>query len=193
MKGKIVLTFGLEVAESDDVDMGESWLSSLIPLRSDLARGDLRALYMGWLHLVQSGSLAPGVIEPPVPSGLGQLSASLKTLAEFLCLDAGLLRAASRLSEPIGNSQLKPKELRARVANLPAAAKDDVLVGLVGRKGGSCVDPILREFIRKHSLEIRYSDESTKRRTVRQLLRAANEHDLGVNKVYSKKMTKRHA
>jgi hypothetical protein len=186
-KGSIVLTFAVDDDESEALDIGETSLSSLMPLRSELARGDLRALYLGWLHLVQSGSLDSGVVEPPVPAGLGQLSASLDSLVEFFRLDADLLRAASLSSEPIGNSQLKPKELRARVAKLPSAAKDDLLIGLVGGQGGVCVNPTLQEFIRKHELGIRYSDESTKRRTVRQLLRAAKDFDLSAKKNLSRR------
>ena len=69
MKGKIVLTFALEDAVSDDVDMGESWLSSLIPPRSDLARGDPS-------HLVHG--LAPSCSERVPSSGSHRTACALR-------------------------------------------------------------------------------------------------------------------
>ncbi len=40
-----------------DADDGAGLLSSLIPLRADIAAGDHRALYLAWLSSVQSGEL----------------------------------------------------------------------------------------------------------------------------------------
>ena len=62
-------------AEEDDE---QSKLSSMISVRAELARGDLRALYLGWLACGQGGELDDEDREPPVPPGLGQLSASLE-------------------------------------------------------------------------------------------------------------------
>jgi len=64
-------------------------------VRAELARGDLRALYLGWLLRAQSGELDDDDTEPPVPPGLGQLSASLESLAEFLRIDDDLLHVAA--------------------------------------------------------------------------------------------------
>jgi hypothetical protein len=69
-------------------------LASIIPVRAVLA-GDLRVLYLGWLRCAQSLELADENPEPPVPTGLGTLNASLATVAEFLCIDPGLLAAAA--------------------------------------------------------------------------------------------------
>jgi hypothetical protein len=79
--------------EGGDWAEGEGQLSSLISVRSELARGDLRALYLGWLLCVQNGDLDDDEIEPPVPAGLGQLSASLSSFAEFLQIGADLMRS----------------------------------------------------------------------------------------------------
>lgn len=40
-------------SERDDWDEGTVWMGSLMSLRPDLLRGDLRCLYLGWLHCVQ--------------------------------------------------------------------------------------------------------------------------------------------
>jgi len=98
--GKIILTFMSEEEAGDDWVEGDGQLSSLISVRSELARGDLRALYLGWLLCAQSGDLQDNEIEPPVPAGLAQLSASLEGLVEFLRIDTDLLDAAATASPP---------------------------------------------------------------------------------------------
>lgn len=53
----VILTFRSD-AEGEggwvDDEEGEGWMSSLLPLRADLAGGDLRALYLGWLGCIQA-------------------------------------------------------------------------------------------------------------------------------------------
>lgn len=56
--------------EAEDVYDGSGWLSSLISLRADLASGDHRALYFGWLLGVQNEGVDETDREPPVPAGL---------------------------------------------------------------------------------------------------------------------------
>ena len=87
-------------------------LSSLISIRSELARGDLRALYLGWLLCAQSGDLDDDELEPPVPAGLGQLSASLESFVEFLRIDFDLIDAAAAASPPLADMEPKPAEVR---------------------------------------------------------------------------------
>ena len=82
----IVLSFESEV-EDYEWDEGESRLASLVPLRSDLMRGDHRALYLGWLLAVQFEEIPDDELEPPVPPGFGQLTAALDCLADFLGID----------------------------------------------------------------------------------------------------------
>ena len=146
-----------------------------MPLRADLARGDLRALYLGWLHLVQERSIKPGAVEPLLPAGLGRLSASLRSLVEFLRLDPALLDAAAELSAPIGSTLLSAKEIRDRIARAPAAAKDRLLESLLGSDGGAHLNPALREFSRKYKLGGDLAPARATRRSAGQLLaRATN-------------------
>ena len=68
----------------DEEDSG-AWLDRLLPIRAELTEGDYRALYLGWLLSVQGSPFededeADEQIEPPVPAGLGALSASCKAL-----------------------------------------------------------------------------------------------------------------
>ena len=93
----------------EDVE-SEAWLPALLPLRAELAAGDWRCLYLGWLAAIGSGLLADeeeeeeiaedeeeiedveerfeddeeeddNRVEPPVPPGLKNLSAPQQTLA----------------------------------------------------------------------------------------------------------------
>ena len=96
--GNVVLTFQSENENSEDWMEDEGWLASLISVRAELARGDLRALYLGWLLCAQSGDLDSRDLSPPVPAGLAKLSASLASLVTFLRIDETLVQFAARLA-----------------------------------------------------------------------------------------------
>ncbi len=64
-------------SEQDDWDDGTGWMGSLMSIRSELLHGDLRCLYLGWLLCAQCEEFAGKELEPPVPAGLGELSAPL--------------------------------------------------------------------------------------------------------------------
>ena len=128
--GKVVLSF-ISDDEEPAFDEDELNLSSLISVRAELARGDLRALYLGWLLCVQGGECEDEEIEPPVPPGLGQLSASLESLAEFLYIDRDLLEVAAQSSPSIERSTLDREDVQGWLAKLPANEKDELLTNLV--------------------------------------------------------------
>lgn len=93
------LWFETEGGEDYDTyaqDDGRGWMGALLPLREELLRGDLRALYLGWLAGAASVELEDTVHEPFVPAGLGQLSPAQQNLVRFLELDADLLAAAAQ-------------------------------------------------------------------------------------------------
>ncbi len=85
-------------------------MGSLISLRSELLRGDLRCLYLGWLLCVQCEEFAEEELEPPMPAGLGELSAPLHSLIEFLGIDEDLVEVAALTSVPL-NAGPSRKEL----------------------------------------------------------------------------------
>lgn len=94
--GNLILSFYSENEDGDkDSVESDGWLASLISLRAELARGDLRALYLGWLLCVQNGELDPDAPLPPVPPGLTRLSAPLASLADFLRIDGALVRVSA--------------------------------------------------------------------------------------------------
>lgn len=132
-----------------DWDDGSGWLSSLIPLRADLAGGDHRALYLAWLLCVQSGNLKDGAAEPPVPSGLGNLNASLKAFVEFLRIDGDLIAAAAARS-PEADASSSGREIEVWIAALPNAAKTDWLVRLARGGEPHLQAELLRQFRESH-------------------------------------------
>ena len=108
----------------------EDSLSSIIPVRSELAGGDRRLLYLAWLLSVDAGELEEKELEPAVPPGLATLSAALQSFVEFLRLDVDLLSAAAEASKPLDPIEPSAPELTDWVARLPAEEKDALLARL---------------------------------------------------------------
>jgi hypothetical protein len=86
-----------------DRDPDDFWdetpeLSSMVEARSGLMAGDMRLLYLAWLFAVQCGEIDDDDTEPPVPAGLGQLSASLDAIVDFLEIDEDLIDIAMERS-----------------------------------------------------------------------------------------------
>ncbi len=96
--------------EQNDWNDSTGWMGSRIFLRSELLRGDLRCLYLGWLLCVQCEEFAEEELEPPMPAGLGELSAPLYSLIEFLGIDEDLVEVAALTSVPL-NAGPSRKEL----------------------------------------------------------------------------------
>ena len=148
--GKVILRF-----ESED-DVGEDWvegagrLASMIGAREGLLRGDLRALYLGWLLRVQSDELDDEDLEPPVPPGLSQLNAALDGMVEFLRLDRDLLHAATAASGPLGGSDLDRAAARKWVQGLGQGEKDDLISRLIVEPDMTTVQALLLRFRKEH-------------------------------------------
>lgn len=174
---KVILTFSSDDEWGDGEWLeGEDLLSSLTAVRAELARGDLRALYLGWLRSAWVGEREDGETEPPVPPGLGQLSASLENLAEFLRLDEDLLSVAAQASAPLGDTALRPDEVHAWIATLPTSEKDAILTRLLAEDDQTLVAELQRRFLESRP---RVPDAaSPPRRTIGELIRAAEAHQL---------------
>jgi hypothetical protein len=174
--GKVILNFISEDEGGGEWVDPEGLLSSLISVRAEIARGDLRGLYLGWLLSMQNGELDEGDVEPPVPPGLGQPSASLESLAEFLQIDPDLIHVAARASKPTEDVRPKQEEILDWVGKLPSAEKDEVLARLIAREDVALATELLRRFIKERRPGDQQIAEKSRRRTVGELLRAAEEH-----------------
>ena len=84
----------------DPADDGSGWLSALIGLRADLASGDDRILYLGWLLDVQSGEIEDNAVEPARPEGLGNLTPALDSFIDIVRIDRDLVTAAAEDGSP---------------------------------------------------------------------------------------------
>ena len=99
--GFVIFEFCAEDEDSSgwiEDDEAEEWLSSLVHLRSDIAKGDIRALYLAWLLCAQSGNLDGSTNEPPVPANLGNLTTPLEAFVEFFQINKDLIAAAAQAS-----------------------------------------------------------------------------------------------
>jgi hypothetical protein len=146
-KEHVVLDFHSDSDDGDeDFEEGESWLASLIPLRSDLLAEDLRCLYLSWLAGVENGEVDEDSPEPPVPPGLRQLSGPLRRFVDFLRLDPDLVEVAATGSGEGTSSGPSPEELTAWVVELPLAEKDKLLERLMQGEGVPLAGELLRRF-----------------------------------------------
>ena len=166
----VVVSFESEVESDDDWDDGTGWMSSLMSLRSDLLRGDLRCLYLGWLMCAQDEEFSGEVLEPPVPAGLRELSAPLDSLIEFLGIDGDLVEVAASASAPLKEGPSR-KELATWVRGLPANERDDLLVDFLSEPSERYRLEFLQRFQRENAVAA--SHGATVRRTVKDLLKAS--------------------
>jgi hypothetical protein len=173
--GKVILSFVSEEEAGGDWVQGEGLLSSLISVRAELARGDLRALYLGWLLCLQSRELDDEDEEPPVPPGLGQLSASLESLVDFLRIDTNLLETAAQASRPLEQTSPEPGEIRKWIGNLAAGEKDNLLARFITGEEPALAMELMRRFIEEGDKRSRGEAEEVKGRTVGELLQAAED------------------
>src|ERR1035438_6836710 len=127
MVAHVVLTFNWEEERGDEWEEGAGQLTALLAVRTDLARGDRRALYLGWLLGVLQGACDSDMLEPPVPPGLGQLSASLDSLVEFLHIDRDLVAVAAEASGSSSDGRPEVADIAAWLATQPAGSKDEWL------------------------------------------------------------------
>lgn len=133
----LLLDLTSEDEGGDWVEDADNSLAALIGVRDELATGDLRPLYLAWLSALAAWELEDddeyqSCPEPPVPAGLGELTAPQRALADFLRVDADLLTAAAQASPPRPRKSARPtkKELAPLIEALPEKEKDALLLQL---------------------------------------------------------------
>lgn len=175
----VVLDLASEDDEGDVDDGPETTLAAIVGVRSELAAGDLRPLYLAWLAGYgywerEEGAFdrdADDDLEPPVPPGLASLTAPQRALADFLRLDHDLLAVAAQASAPLRQSATDRRELAAWMAKLPSAEKDRLLLQVVDEHAPTVRMEILHRFHENHATPI----PARPRRTVATLLDGAAE------------------
>ncbi|MBF0299382.1 MAG: hypothetical protein HQK51_11720 [Oligoflexia bacterium] len=145
---KIILEFFSESENGGEWE--KNWqLSSFLSLRLDLARGDLRCLYLAWLSNLQNNNQDKEYeeyeeyeeneedyednekFEPPVPPGLAELTPALTSFADFLRVDPDLLTVAAKMSPALKEVTPNLNDLRSWVAALPINEKENLLTDIL--------------------------------------------------------------
>lgn len=106
---------------------GDDWLNSLVPLRSAILAEDYRVLYLAWMRAIALQYEDEDQPNPPVPTGLDQLTEALKSFARFFEINKSQLKAAAKAS---------PSQPEEKVADVIAA------IELLSRE--ECNDFLLR-------------------------------------------------
>jgi hypothetical protein len=149
----VVLNF---TSEDDDGDFDydpEALLAAIVGVRAELAAGDLRPLYLAWLAAFGAWEWDEDVVdrdadddlEPPVPSGLGTLTAAQRALADFLRVDDDLFAIAAHTSPPLEVTD-DPDDLAAWVNRLAVTEKNRLLGRVVRGEAARVRMEMLRRF-----------------------------------------------
>jgi len=117
-------------------DHSEDSLSAIVGVRSELAAGDLRPLYLAWLSAYGAWERDEDAfddededeVEPPVPAGLGSITAPQRALADFLRLDSGLLELTAEASPGLPEMRHDACALATHIARLSVSDKDKLLM-----------------------------------------------------------------
>ena len=166
----VVLAFESDCEDDDWIESG-GWLASMIPVRSEILRGDLRCLYLAWLLCAQNGEVDDDEVEPCVPANLNELSASERSFADFFAIDYDLIEVAARGSTQSINMDEKPKALESWVRNLSEKEKESILLRVMADEaqlGMELKIRFARETISRNEPEM-----NEQRRTAGELLKAA--------------------
>jgi hypothetical protein len=175
----LILDLTSEDESGEWVEGAEDSLSAIVGVRAELAAGDLRPLYLAWLAAYGTWEREEdafdydeeGEFEPPVPAGLGALTAPQRALADFLRLDADLLTIAAKASPPLAGTKDDPRKLARWIKNLPASDKDKLLHRVAQGHGAQ----VQMELRRRFHGEPGATSDGRPRRTVAELLDTAAE------------------
>jgi hypothetical protein len=138
----LILSLYVDREPDDYWDEPGGQLAAMVQARSELAAGDLRLLYLAWLLALQSDEVDDEDTEPPVPAGLGKLSASLRAVVDFFEIDEDLIAVAAASSPSIQ----EPDGMAGWIASLPAAQKDALLSRVAAGEGAQVQALLLRRF-----------------------------------------------
>jgi hypothetical protein len=131
-----------EPDDSWDETAGE--LAGMVAARSELMAGDHRLLYLAWLMGIQWDHVDDEDTEPPVPTGLANLSGALQAMVDFLEIDEDLIAVAAEASPVLTDEPVAG--LADWIAALPVADKDKLLTMVADGEGPQVQALLLRRF-----------------------------------------------
>ena len=101
---------------------GEGGIDQLVGIREELMRGDYRALFLGWLADFDPAEWRDpkdsGVLMPPIPAGLDDLSPALHALIEQFPVDQDVLAVAAGQSQATAPDRIPIAKV---LANIPVS------------------------------------------------------------------------
>jgi len=192
-----IIEWRLEHEPSGDRVDGEGWMDRLLPIRDELARGDYRSLYIGWLRAVQigiwededeseeaeeeieaeemdDGIPARGPIEPVVPRGLRHLTAAQAALAEFLEVDTDLIEAAAAASAELSSKAASPESIDQWVGRLPGEEIRAAMTRIIQGEGLAVQTELQSQYHRLTVGSAAKISDKERRRTAGELLALAD-------------------
>lgn len=169
--GSLIFKFTSQEEGGGEWVEGGGVLSSILPVRAELAQGDLRSLYVGWLLCAQEGELSDDELEPPLPPNLGELSRGLSKLVEFLRVDPDLLTVAAHASANTKSNRAAREEMSSWVSSLDPTEKDRVLLRLLDGESAPIAMELRARFNRYRAEHEPITE--LRQRTVGELLAAA--------------------
>ncbi|MFF4992565.1 hypothetical protein ACFY19_35700 [Streptosporangium saharense] len=135
----VILEMVSEEEEEDWEDDIEGSLSSIVGVRAELAAGDPRPLYLAWLSAGRDGEGSA----PPVPPGLGSLTAAQRALADFLRVDDDLLTVAAEVG---GAVHVDHTALATWIGGLPERRRNALLLRVATDEAAHVRAELLRDF-----------------------------------------------
>lgn len=126
-----------------------------------------------WLLCVQDGAADDSEVEPCVPAGLQELSASEKAFADFFGIDDDLIEIAAQRGPRSFKKDENRTELKRWVQNLPEEEKDEILSRAMTDETQIGAELKIR-FAHERG-GVRRLESEGQRRTAGELLKAAEE------------------
>jgi hypothetical protein len=142
----LIVDINCDEVEFEDWDDGSGWLAALAPLRAEVLAGDLRLFYLLWLTAVRAEVFEADQPEP-MP-GIGPMSASLESFAEFFGIDSDLVQAAAERSTVVMASAMSAEVVQRIISAMTDADKTTMLSRLFD--GDPHVATELRAKVRDH-------------------------------------------
>jgi hypothetical protein len=166
------LNFENEDMYGDGIE-GEGLLNELIDLREELIQGDFRLLYLAWLKAAKAlemEDIDEEILEPPVPSGLKQLSNAQEAYIKFLDIDRGMVAVASEQSEEQQNELIDVEEW---IEILTEEKRYEFLLRL--SRGEQNLSTIFNRYLHEFATkgQSQKTEEKTERRTISSLIKDA--------------------
>lgn len=200
----VILGFDSDLEGGEWVET-QPWMSSMIGIRDELLKGDLRPFYLGWLAWVcnEHGYLLDSVpdeddddsdddyeeddessfdegegsdeLEPVVPPGMGELTAAQQSLAEFLRIPDDLLTAVGEASPALKADHDSSARLAEWIAKLPTDQKNAFLLELIQDDPGAVRVKLLSQFRAGELSTSKAEKGGSPRRSISHLLARANQ------------------